>query len=395
MKTYLTMDIRTRGSAFITVMILIFTMSAFLGIIAVASNQRGYMASKLGDRMRAHSIAEAGVNYAYSVIKTNWAARTNGLFFPFGSNYASGSFTVDVTIASATSITATIISVGRYGIADATAELEIKNTGTGTLGWDTNAFNYAVLCGGTFDFAGCGTIASTQATAKVHANGKITISGSANVGGDTGRLDLESATEIEVKNNKTVNGDAVAPNIELNTSGIISGTSSEQAVPTIAIPQINLDPYYNWALAHGEVKAAGWTPPSNPYTPNGGIIWIDGSSGTINGGTINGAVIATGNVKLSGTVNVRGTSDSGGFAVVSRDGSVDNQSSGTIEGIVYVKTGNFTQTANGTLIGSLVVAGTISKGGNSDVIVYDHEVPSLPGGETATGDIIGVSAWKQ
>jgi cytoskeletal protein CcmA (bactofilin family) len=391
MRTYWKLNLAgEHGQALISVMIVIFVIAICLGAMVFASTQRAHMALKLGDRIRAHYIAEAGANHAYSIVKTNWAARTNSAVFPLSANYGEGSYISYVWAPNATSMAAAIICTGVCRSATAAVALDVRNSGTGDPGWDAHAFDYAILCGGTFDFGGCGNISSTNASAKLHSNSDITVSGDASVGGDVTKLDLESSTHILVKNNNEVKGDVAAPS--LNIKGTVDGTATVTNVPTITIPNINLDPYYRWALEHGEVKPAGWKP-SGPYTPNGGIVWVSGDTGTISQGPINGAIIAFGAIHISGQVNVNGGTNAFGFALVSGTGDIDNQSSGTIAGLLYAKTGNYKQTANGTLIGSLIVAGSISKGGCSDIIVYRRLVPTDPYAGTSTNNI-GIAAWS-
>lgn len=395
MKTCLRSDTGRSGSSLLTAMIVVVTISACLGTIAYTSGQRVRSAVKLGDRIRAQALAEAGANHAYSIIVTNWGLRTNSTTFPVSStNYGGGSYIAYVQVPSITSRVVSIVSTGRCGTASSVAALEARNSGTGSPGWTSNQFQYAVLCGGAFGFGGCGTIAPTNKTAIFHSNKAITISGNANVGGTLARLDLESSVSILVKNNNTVNGDVTSPANSIK--GTVLGTKTTAAVPVVQIPQIDLGPYYAVADAASprQVFPAGWKPPYTPYTPPGGIIWIEGDSGTINGGVINGAIFATGSIHFSGKVDVTTATGSCGFVAVSRDGDIDNQSSGTLTGLVYAKTGNFKQTANGTLIGSLIVAGTVDKGGVSDVVLFSGTVPTLPG-DAVAADNISIAGWTE
>ena len=109
---------------------------------------------------------------------------------------------------------------------------------------------------------------------------------------------------------------------------------------------------------------------------------------------IYGSIIATGNIHISGAVDIVPTTTA--FAMASRDGNIKNTSSGTLNGLVYAKSGNYSQTANGTLIGQLLVNGSIKKGGVSDIINYKRSVPEPPGGSTTpTTAWPVISAWQK
>lgn len=384
-----------RGSSLLTVMIVVVTASTYLGTVVFAASQRAYMARRLADRVRAIAIAEAGVNKAYSIISTNWSSRTNLAVFPM-TNFSYGGGTFTVCVKPVTNNLCVITSTGWCNIADVAVVADCKNYGTSSPGWDSNAFNFAVLCGGVFNFGGSGTFTSTNGTVKLHSNAIIYITGNANVGGDSSRLDIESAIRIAVNNNTTIYGDLFAPAYTMtdNKVDIVPNDDPTNAVvPLVTIPDIDLTPYYNWAAEHNEVHPAGWTPPDG-YTPNGGIAWIDGDSGTINGNTFNGSIIASGDVHTSGQLSITPQTNFCVIAIASVSGDIDNQSSGTFQGLIYAKTGDYKQTANGTLIGQIIVGGTVDKGGNSDIVFFNMYIPTPPGDATG-GDEVGISAWQK
>jgi cytoskeletal protein CcmA (bactofilin family) len=374
-------------------MSVVLTVSLLLGTLASIGAQRVYVTRRHIHRTKAQAIAEAGIDYAYSVLQTNFAQRTNAAAFP-PTAFAGGTF--DVTVVPVSNDVAIIYSAGQFGVAAADVAADARDYGVGVGGpggapIDPAVFDFAVLCGGTFDFGGCGTVTSTNGTVLFHANGEIAIKGSADVD-----LDIESSVLISIGNNHVLGGDVTAPELDYNPDNVtIAGDATEEPVPLVTIPDIDLTPYYNWALAHGEVKN-GWTT-SSSYTPNGGIVWVNGNVQISSYAVINGTIIATGDIHISGTADVRAGDTA--FSLVSRDGSIQNTSSGTIEGLIYVKTGNYDQTANGTMIGQLIVGGNIKKGGNSDIIVFKRIVPAPPdmgpGGPGSGTSIIGISAWSK
>ena len=384
---------RNEGSALLVAMSVVLTVSLLLGTLASVATQRVYLTKRHIHRTKAQAIAEAGIDYAYSVLQTNFAQRTNAAAFP-PTAFAGGTF--DVTVIPVSNDVAIINSVGKFGVAAAEVAADARDYGVGVGGpggapIDPAVFDFAVLCGGTFDFGGCGTVTSTNGTVLFHANGEIDIKGSADVD-----LDIESSVLILIGNNHVLGGDVTAPELDYNPDKVtIAGDATEEPVPLVTIPDIDLTPYYNWALAHGEVKN-GWTT-TDSYTPNGGIVWVNGNVQVSSYAVINGTIIATGDIHISGTADV--TAGDEAFSLVSRDGSIQNTSSGTLEGLIYVKTGNYDQTANGTMIGQLIVGGDIKKGGNSDIIVFKRIVPAPPdmgpGGPGSGTSIIGISAWSK
>jgi len=177
-------------------------------------------------------------------------------------------------------------------------------------------------------------------------------------------------------------------------ANITDGTS-QQSVPPVGIPDIDLTPYLAWAQQHGEVHNGGFST-SSSYTPAGGVLWVNGDVTISSHAVINGSIIATGDIHVSGAVNIDPTTTS--FAMASRDGDITNTSSGRLNGLIYAKTGNYSQTANGELWGQLIINGTIKKGGNSDIINFVRSVPTPPGGPGSTTPTTAwpvVSAWQK
>lgn len=372
------------GSAVFTVLGLILVVTIVLGTMTRVGIHRSFMARKLADRVRAQAYAEAGANEAFTIIEQDWPGRTNAANFPLTS-YGQGSY--DVTIVDITNNVALIRSLGVCNDATVETILDIKNYGDSGSSWDMTAFDYAMICGGTLDFSGCGSISSTNGQVLMHSNNDMNIKGDAQTD-----ISIESSTKIKISNNVTIDGDVAAPDLDYNPSKVtITGTAAVHSVPMVPIPDIDLTPYYNHASDNGEVHN-GFSLSGGTYTPNGGILWVNGNVWISSSAVINGTIIATGDINFGGQASLA-ASDCG-FALVSRDGDVKNTSTGTVEGLIYVKTGDYEHTANGNVEGQIIVNGDIKKAGNSDVLVFDQTIPTPPGG-TPEGDIIGVSAWQK
>jgi hypothetical protein len=386
------MDNKKTGAALFTVLFVILIVTAVVGVAVSSSINKAFRARKLADRTRAIAIAEAGAEFAYSVLRTNFSARSNPAAFP-AADYGGGRY--HLAVRPSGSNMARILSTGLCGAADADVVLDIRNYGGGGSSAPANpidgdAFDYAIVCGGSFRFAGCGSISSTNGRTRIHSNGELTIAGDAQAD-----VDLSSSAKIKVKSPKDIDGSLTAPVLDVHHKANIADGESEEPVAQVEIPEIDLTPWANYAQDNGTYFDQGsWTPPSHPYTPPGGVVYVTGDASITH--DFNGTIIANGKVKLSGQadINAEGT-----FAVVSRDGKVDNTSSGTIKGTIYCMTGDYKQTANGRHEGQLIVAGDISKGGNSDVVVFKQALLTPPGdddGSDAAGsDVIGISAWQK
>jgi cytoskeletal protein CcmA (bactofilin family) len=252
----------------------------------------------------------------------------------------------------------------------------------GGIPFDTTAFDYAIVCGGDFDFRGCGSITSG---AQLHANGEVDVNGSARA-----NLDVSSSVKFLI-GNRTLDGSVTAPAFDIHKKAVITGEITMASVDEVAIPDIDLYPWYEVALENGEVHN-GFSS-SSSCTPEGGVLWVNGDV-QLSGGpgtTFTGMIIATGNVHISGQVNVVAPAD--GFAIASRDGDITITTSGTIDGLIYAKSGNYSQTANGNAQGQLIIKGNIRKGGSSDIVAFRKSIPTVPGGGDSVERIMG--SWKE
>ncbi len=419
------------GFALFSVLFIIAAISVMLGMLAQIGGQRIHTAKRLTDQIKALVYAEAGIDYAYSILSVDFDQKNNpdaflldggesstvaldyssdGFFsLMMGhesdeggtspsstqSSYGDGSFALTITPISNKYVI--INSVGKAGDAIRTVEIlvddENADSGGSTPATDYSSmegFNYAILSGGTFDFGGVGAVTSTGGVARLHSNSPIDIRGSANT-----EVSISSHTTISIGNNKTIQGDVTTPDPDWNPNKVtITGAATKQSVPPVEVPDIDLTPYFNWAQQHGEVHNGFST--SSSYTPAGGVLWVNGDVTISSHAVINGSIIATGNITINGAVDINSTTTT--FAVASRNGNIKNTSSGTLTGLVYAKTGDYSQTANGTLIGQLIVNGTIKKGGNSDIVIYKRSVPTPPGGAGSTTPTTAwpvVSAWQK
>jgi Tfp pilus assembly protein PilX len=389
------------GFALLLVLFFVAAMSTFLTMLAVSSSQRAFTTRRLTHGIKAQAIAEAGCEQAYAILSTNWAARYDPSAFTSAdedsqlssasvqsSSANNAKYQLNVVPVEDSAVLVT--STGTYNSATAVSIVSIQNIGGSDDNGDVlsgEAFEYAILCGGEFDFSGCGSIVSASGTAKFHANGDMFLRGNTDA-----LINLTSSTSITINNNVTVGGDVTAPELSYKSKKVtFGGDAIETTVNVVEIPDIDLTPYYNWALEHDEVYD-GFTCTSD-LTPNGGILWVNGDVHISSHAVITGSIIATGDINMSGQVDVNPTDYS--FSLVSRDGDIQITSSGTITGLIYAKTGGLQHTANGEIIGQVIVNGNIKKAGNSDIMTsFATYVPSPPSGSTTT-DYIAITAWQK
>ncbi len=397
---------RRGGFSLLVVLFFIASISTFMAILAFSSSQRAFTVTRLTDDIKAQAMAEAGCEYGYSILSTDWSARLNPEAFSnpmdqsaiasfanlsdssLMASIGDASFSLDVQPVGDSS--AIVTSTGTCGDSTAVSIISVQDIGgsddDGDV-LDAIAMEYSILCGGSLDFSGCGTISSPSGEAKFHSNGNMFLRGTTDA-----LIDLSSSTSIKISNNVTVGGDVVAPALSYNSSKVtFGGTPSQANVPIVEIPDIDLTPYYNWALEHGEVHN-GFTATAN-ITPNGGILWVNGDVHISSHAVVEGTIIATGNINISGQVDINPTTCA--FSLVSRDGDIQITSGGTITGLIYAKTGSLQHTANGEIRGQMIVNGDIKKAGNSDIMAAFSPVVPVAPGSSVTTEYIAIAAWQK
>jgi hypothetical protein len=380
-----------RGAALITVLGFVLIIASFLGYVAYASVQRSFMARKMTDRGRAIAIAEAGANYAYTILSTNFAARENDAAFP-DTAYAGGRY--DVGVKSVGADKAVICSTGRYGTVQEVAILDVMTCpvgggGGGGGGRPTNAYGFAILAGGNLTWAGNSDLQMSNGW--MHCNGTYSANGI-----NVARGNVSASMAIRMVGGATITGIGMAPSI----SGGTVGTPVVGPVAPMTIPSIDLTPYYNQALASGQVFASGKAFSGN-VTPPGGVAWVNGSM-SFGNGVYQGCFIATGAVELKTTGN--GTIEFRKVAsyplLVSRDAGITIKQAKmfTFRGLIYCKVGSFDKQGNGDVYGrgSIIAAGNISKNGGWAGMIYEDSTPAPPGGgDDGQQYVVVPSAWQK
>ena len=377
------------GAALVAVMGIVFLIAIVAATMVAMGRQQVFSAVHLRDYVKAQMISEAGANQAYNVMKTNFAARLDSNNFPptpfDGGNY-------DATVISISSNKASITCTGLYGSATAITKVDIQNfpstTTNGAPAPGVDPYGFAILGGGDLGWAGNSDI--NLSNGWMHCNGTYSANGINIVRGN-----VASHLGINMVGGATITGTGKAPSI----SGGGVGDPVVAPVPIVSIPDIDLTPYYNVALANGQVFPSGKAL-SGDIAPPGGVMWVNGSM-SVGNGTFTGCFIATGAIEMKTTGNNTITfSKVNQYPVLaSRDGTITVKQAKTLtfNGLIYCKTGSFDKQGNGDVYGTgaIIAAGNVSKNGGWSGMLYSDPTPVPPGGSLAASkDKVIITAWQ-
>jgi hypothetical protein len=187
-----------------------------------------------------------------------------------------------------------------------------------------------------------------------------------------------------------INGNIKSPLLSKSGSGKITGTTSLVAVPNVAIPVIDLTPYYNYALKNGQVFSGKTIVGSASVAVPGGVMWVNGDFKYSGSGDVTGSIIATGNVDISGSGMF--TAASTYPAIVSRDGNIKMSGSGKITGLIYARIGDIDKSGSGDVTGSIICGGDLDKSGSWNTLTYKNSAPIPP---ECTGSNYVEIGWRQ
>lgn len=361
------------------------------GLMTLAINQSAHV-DRARNYVKAQSIAEAGVNYAYAVLREDFSKREDDNAFP-STEFGGGSYSVQVSPLGDKD--AHIASVGTYEGVQCTVAVDVHNFGEGSPASGAEqppavgAYEYAVLSGDTMTWTGSGF--TDVGDGKIHANGAYKM-----VGCSIGTGNLSSCVQIWATGTTQINGDAQAPKFKGKAPGNVSGTATKTSVDPVEIPDIDLQPYFLEAEGNGQVYNGNihWSGSSDITIP-GGILWINGDFQYSGSGDLTGCIIATGDIRMSGSGDQIQVSYYP--AMISRDGDIKITGSSDLEGLILARNGDFEKHGSGKVVGSIMCAGTFKKTGSWDLMVYENATPVPPegggGDEGEDANLIAITAW--
>jgi len=233
-----------------------------------------------------------------------------------------------------------------------------------------SAYNYSIVAK---DFIWSGTGTCNAGTSSIRANGQFTLSGVNSFKGN-----VFASTGITSSVTTTINGNVKAPKITQSGVFQVTGTKTIGSVPQIPVPNIDLTPYYNWALAKGTVYNGNLTlSGSHDTIIPGGVLWVNGSFTVSGSMKVVGCIIATGDITFAGQGDF---SRVGGMpALVSVNGNITLSGTGKITGLIYVKNGGLTKSGSGEVAGSILCKGNFTKSGSWSTLTYIKSLPMPPG----------------
>lgn len=378
------------GSALVAVMgVALLIAMTIVGVVGLG-RQQVYTAQRMRDLIKAQMIAEAGANQTYHFLKTNFAAASNPSNFPL-TDFDGGTYDAAVTLAGTSR--ASIIATGVYRSATAVAMLDIENyprvvtNATPTVG--QSPYGCTVAAGGYLQWVGNQNLETSNSW--MYCNNIFTANGANYL-----YANIASHVAINMVGGAHIMGIAQAPSI----TGGTAGSNVVASVPLMTIPDIDLTPYYNAALAQSQVYN-GDRSISGTVTPPGGIMWVNGKL-YMGNGTYTGCFIATGGIEIQTTGNGVVTIEKVNSypILVSRDGDIVVKQAKELNfhGLIYCKTGNFDKQGNGDVygVGTIIAAGNVTKNGGWAGMLYEDSTPIPPGGSTVgTSDRVIVTAWQE
>lgn len=369
------------GVALITVLIVAMSMAALVAVLAAAGLHRLIAARILGDTIRAKSIAEAGVAHAYLILSTNFESRGGAAMFP-ETSYGGGTY--DVSVVPVGDNGAVITSTGSYNSVVEVAVADVERPASDALSLDLGAYEFMIAVGQDITWTGGGIFHGSGVL--VHANGEFRQSGSGVLNSD-----IESSISVELKGNAgAINGNVFAPEVAGKT-GKVSGSIVTTNVPMLGMPDLDLTPFYIYALNHGAVHEGSLTL-SGSYSCPGGILWVNGDLTVAGNGTMTGCFIATGDIKVTGGSTFIKVSDYP--ALVSRDGDIKATGGGDYRSLIYARIGNVEIGGGGAVRGSIVCGGNFKKSGGSTDFYYENVLPVPPYEEDGNAHL-ALSAWQR
>ncbi|MBN2163952.1 MAG: hypothetical protein JXR25_14685 [Pontiellaceae bacterium] len=409
---------RKRGYALLIGLFFVSLMSLGSMMLLQISRQKVYSESLRADAARARLVAEGGVHWAYAAIEREDATVESAFDdIVIGDGVASVSIS-EVDEATGSALSSTSSGDGRYYLMDSVgsshdreekAAVLMKQAGSGSgAGVDEEVlalFDGVIFCGGDLRMVG-GTYIDLDGSS-AHANGSITMTGSANF---QGYGSVSSSTEIDLSGgNAKIYGNAVAPVISVPSWAkwmapdyFITGSQVVAEVPEQMI-ELDLEPFRVYAAANDipgqSYKSTAWNyvftdsyfsedemPNNGKLTiaacqtvrPSSGVLWVEGDITFAGSSVVQGCIIATGDIKVCGGMEDK--PDGGLPSFMSLNGDVEIASGCTVYGLVYAHNGEIKISGDADVEGAFICPrGNFTNCGSGKVI-YDNSRPSGPGG---------------
>ena len=389
-----------RGAALMSLMVILLLVVGTGAYMINDAKQQSFAVTRVRDYLKAQAIAEGGCNQAYSLLKTNFALRTDSSRFP-PTPYGDGTY--DVTVVPVGTNKASISCIGQRGRATVNVMVDLQNFAatsgsggsTGAVPPAVGAYEYAICSGGDQSWSGSGTL-NVGSGGKIHANGQLKMTGSKQVTGN-----ISSSVKIWLTGSTKINGNADAPVITASASAI-TGTKTIRAVPVVTIPDFDATAFKTAAIANGayysgNAKFTG----SSDISPPGGILYAEGDIDISTSGRMIGSFIANGAVKITGSGDQIKVANYPAFVALTAKN--DQAGSGKVNGLIYGgKAGTlaFDRSGSGDVTGQIITKGNFDASGSWSALTYVNStpVPPVSGGGSGTAgsaDRVVPIAWQK
>ncbi len=442
-----------RGGALLSVLILITTLTVLLGTLYAGSWQRMRIMRSESHYAQATAIAEAGVHLTFAALNgdPSLASANNPIL---AANFGGGSYSV--SLSEPMSGVYLISSQGTFGSQSVPAAATVsfsapENTETNaTPGSPIGPFGPAMLvAGGNLIFSG--GINAGMGSYGAHANGNLTLSGGPSISGGylstsgslsmngnptlnlgSGQLHANGSLELRgtiqasaISSSQSIQGNwgtttsatNIAPSVtwpnHFNPMPTVV-TQSVANVATLPMPDLDVNAFLSFAQANDrhytgnqninrswitkDIKdRTGVNVHNNETTliPEGGVLFVDGNVQIASDITLQGMVIASGNVTLAGAASINNPTDYP--AIVSVNGNitvVGGSSMPNPNGWIYAMNGNVSAAGGASGFG-IVAAQNITITGGYSVGTFEggpflspgQTPPSGGGGNDDAGDL--------
>jgi hypothetical protein len=372
-----------------TAMVFVLVLAVIGGIVMASIFMTSRVTIKKSGYRRGNvnlfNIAEAGKEDGYSMVKSGSTNPESGTRLEVVRNddFSGGSYVVTCSTNTAKDtlwLTSQASYLGKTKVIEALYAMSIS----GAAG---AAFGKGLCVGGDLEWKGSGSVVA--GSAQIHCNGFFTMTGSSDI-----TADVYACAGLKRGGSSNIFGNVWAATVSQTGSGSISGTVITGVIPTVSIPVLDLTPYYNHALANGQVYTPASTyhiSGSSDHIVPGGIMWVEGNFKRSGSGDFIGCVIATGDINCSGSGDYLKVNE---YPVaVSVNGKIDFSGSGHVHGLLFSQNGEFEKTGSGNVTGSIICKGDARKTGSWDFLTYEQSVPVPPGG--GSGISLSMIGWRE
>jgi prepilin-type N-terminal cleavage/methylation domain-containing protein/prepilin-type processing-associated H-X9-DG protein len=238
----------------------------------------------------------------------------------------------------------------------------------------SDPYGYAVLVGTKIDFSGTGTL--NCGGAPCHVNNSVKMKDDVTIAASM----VSACGNISLDTNSVIDGDAKGEKVDVGGNAEVTGTITRESADRVELPTLNLQPYYEHALAHGQVYNGDVTlRDGQPVEPAGGVMYVRGKIAVEADCSMKGCFIAEGDVKIDASVTHEKVARYPAFVAV--NGDIDFAKPSTTHGLIYAIRGKYKRPGGGNHTGSIITAGDFVMSGDWSVgaVRYQDSTPVPPG----------------